>query len=193
MIRRVALVSAICIIVAATPVTAASHTVSVVDFAFTQSQVSVALGDSVRWDNTGSFTHSTTGDSPLALWSIDLPSGGAGTRSFRQAGTFRYHCRFHSSMTGAVQVPMRASDTTPKVDQQVTLSVATIGAPAGYRYSIQRRAPGGSFKTWKAITGKSTSFKGKSTGTWRFRSRLVRTADGAASGWSPSISVRVHA
>ena len=50
MIGRVALVSAICIIVAATPVTAASHTVSVVDFAFTQSRVSVALGDSVRWD-----------------------------------------------------------------------------------------------------------------------------------------------
>ncbi len=96
MIRRVALVSAICIIVAAAPVTAASHTVSVVDFGFSGGRLSVALGDSVRWANTGSFTHSTTGDSPLDLWSIDLPPGGAGTRSFRQAGTFRYHCRFHS-------------------------------------------------------------------------------------------------
>jgi plastocyanin len=193
MIRRLVCVSAICIVVGAAPVAAATHTVTVVDFAFKGGQVSVALGDTVRWDNTGGFTHSTTGDPPLALWSIDIPAGGAKTRTFRQAGTFGYYCRFHSQMVGAVKVPMRVSDSTPRAGQEVTLTVATVGAPAGYCYSIQRQAPGGSFKTWKAITGRTTHFKSKNTGTWHFRSRLLRTADGATSGWSPLLRIRIHA
>lgn len=191
MIRRVALAGAALVLAMAAPVSADMLDVTIVDFAFNGGQVAASLGNTVRWTNNGSFKHSTTGDAPLKLWSIDIASGQARTRAFRQAGTFGYHCRFHPSMEGRVRVPLETSNAIPVPNEAVILTVATVNAPAGYKYVIQRKAPGGSFQAWKTITSQTTQFKSGIDGTWRFRARLLRISNGAKSGWSPTLSVHV--
>jgi hypothetical protein len=114
-------------------------------------------------------------------------------RAFNQAGTFPYHCRFHSGMTGRVRVPLKASDQQVSPGHQTTIFAATAAAPTGFRYVIQRRAPGAAFTPWKSITTRSTTFRSNVAGDWRFRARLRRVADGAHSDWSPVLIVHVGA
>ncbi len=191
MIRRVALAAAALVLAMAAPVSADLLDVTIVDFAFNGGQVAASLGNTVRWTNNGTFKHSTTGDAPLNLWSIDVASGQARTRIFRQAGTFGFHCRFHSSMVGRVRVPLETSNPIPVPNEAVTLTVATVNAPAAFKYVIQRKAPGGTFQAWKTITAGTTQFKSGTIGTWRFRARLQRISNGAKSGWSPTLSIHV--
>lgn len=193
MIRRLALVSAALALSSVAPAAASSHDVTIVDFAFQGGNVSAALGDTVRWTNSGGFTHSSTGDSPLKLWTADVPPTEGRTIHFEQAGSFGFHCRFHSGMVGSVKVPITASDTTPQTGQATTLRVRTSGAPAGFRTIIQRKAEGGSFRAWKTISGQTTIFKSSTAGTWRFRARLQRISTGARSGWSPQLVIKVTA
>lgn len=132
-------------------------------------------------------------DAPLKLWSADAPPTQARTIHFEQAGTFGFHCRFHSSMVGSVRVPIRASSTSMLVGQSITLRVRTGAAPAGFRTIIQRKAPGGSFAAWKTITGQTVTFRSSTAGTWRVRARLQRISTGARSGWSPQMAIQVVA
>jgi plastocyanin len=191
MIRRVTPACAALILVLAAPVGASTLDIGMVDNAYDNPNVVATLGDNVRWANNGAHTHSTTGNSPLHLWSIDVSPSQNRTRTFRQAGTYPFHCRFHSSMVGSVKVPMQTSDPTPAVNQVITLTVATVSAPAAYTYLIQRKAPGGTFQAWKTITTRTTHFKTGTAGTWRFRARLKRISNGAKSGWSPTLNVDV--
>jgi plastocyanin len=76
--------------------------VKVVDFAFKPGTVTIPKGSAVKWINKGSVTHSTTSDT--GLWSKDLKPGDSFKRTFKRVGTFKYHCRFHSNMTGKISV-----------------------------------------------------------------------------------------
>ena len=65
----------------------------------------------VTWHNTtATTTHSVTSgadfsDTGLNYWpSHDLSPGTDFMRTFKAAGTFIYHCRFHSSMVGKIKV-----------------------------------------------------------------------------------------
>jgi plastocyanin len=66
-------------------------------------KVQVTAGQKVTWTNTDGFPHTVTADNG----SFDSGPVAAGTsyaRTFKQAGTFAYHCKIHSRMHGTVVV-----------------------------------------------------------------------------------------
>jgi plastocyanin len=77
--------------------------VKIVDFAFKPATLHVAKGTRVVWTNTGGVAHTTTANG--GAWdSGTLAPGATFARTFRKAGTFKYHCAIHSSMTGKIIV-----------------------------------------------------------------------------------------
>jgi plastocyanin len=63
--------------------------------------VSIARGDVVKWVNRDNVSHTSTGSG----WdSGNVAPGDSFRRRFRRAGTFRYRCSIHPSMTGTVVV-----------------------------------------------------------------------------------------
>jgi plastocyanin len=86
----------------------AAATVSAGDnLAFTPSSVTIAVGQSVCWQNTGNMTHIVTeavNPGQIPLFSSNLPSGQAYVYKFNISGSFNYRCNQHSNMTGTVIV-----------------------------------------------------------------------------------------
>lgn len=174
----------------ALPASAATKTITIQDFSFGSSPT-VSPGDQVLWDNEGSFTHNAT-RATFPTWQLTVPSGDTAGRTFTQAGAFAFKCTIHPSMTGTVKVRVKASPASGTSATTFTITVGTKTADAGSTYVIQRKAPGGSFKAWKTTTAKSVTFKSSVKGTWAFRSKIVKTASGTGSGFSPAASVSIN-
>ncbi len=82
---------------------AATHNISIVDFAFQPQSDTINAGDTIRWTNNGTFPHTSTSDS--GLWnSGTLSSGQSYSLRLTLVGTHPYHCAFHPSMTGTIVV-----------------------------------------------------------------------------------------
>lgn len=81
---------------------AALNEVSVVEFSFQPSAITIPQGDQVRWVNDGSVPHTIT--SNTGLFNQTLGVDGQFTYQFGQPGTFIYHCEFHPQMVGSVTV-----------------------------------------------------------------------------------------
>ena len=83
----------------------ASKTVDVAisGFAFSPETITVNVGDSVRWTNNDSVTH-TASEVNLVFNTDPLSPGESATLLMDQAGSFDYFCVFHHSMTGLVIV-----------------------------------------------------------------------------------------
>ena len=68
--------------------------VSIRDFSFSPSAISVKVGTTVTWTNNGPSAHTTTSDG--GAWdSGTLGAGGTFQHTFMQTGTFGYHCTIH--------------------------------------------------------------------------------------------------
>ncbi len=85
------------------PPAGAANAVTIVDFAFQSSSLSVAKGTSVTWTNTGSVGHTVTADD-ASFTSPTIPGGGTFAHTFDTAGAFAYHCSIHSKMKATVTV-----------------------------------------------------------------------------------------
>lgn len=184
-----ALLLAAALLVPASPATAADATVTVANNAFSPANVTVGLGDTVTWNFPDAVSHTST--SNQGFWDSGAKSGGASfARTFGSAGRYGYHCTFHSSMTGSVRVPVRA---TGSAAGGWTLRWATAKAPATRDYDVQVRHEGDSSWTWlRRNTAKPTaSFDPARTGTWQVRARTSNTDAGKSSGWSPVKAVPV--
>jgi len=68
---------------------------------FRPARVTIARGDVVKWVNRDNVAHTSTGD---AWNSGTVAPGETFRRRFRRAGTFRYRCTIHPTMTGVVVV-----------------------------------------------------------------------------------------
>ena len=78
-------------------------TVSIQDFSFSPSQITVAPGTKVTWTNEGPSPHTTTADD--GSWdSGTLQQGEDFSFTFDQPGTYTYHCSIHPDMTATVKV-----------------------------------------------------------------------------------------
>jgi plastocyanin len=111
------------------PGSAATVHVSIVDFGFSPSSITVAAGTTVTWTNTGSVMHSVSSNSGAFDSSPTCPTGpcispgSSFSHVFAQAGSFSYHCRVHSNMTGTVIVnaaPGATTTTTPGTNPPAT-------------------------------------------------------------------------
>ena len=82
---------------------AASASVTMGDFFFSPASVTVAVGDTVSWRNTGEAPHNATADDG-SFSTPDLNKGQSASHTFSQAGTFSYICTIHPNMKGTVRV-----------------------------------------------------------------------------------------
>ncbi len=78
--------------------------VSIKDFSFSPATVTVKKGTKVTWTNNDSTAHTVTADSGNGPDSSTLNPGDTYSFTFSSAGTFAYHCSFHSNMHGTVVV-----------------------------------------------------------------------------------------
>ncbi|HEY2802761.1 MAG TPA: cupredoxin domain-containing protein [Actinomycetota bacterium] len=180
----------------ALPAEAATTTISIVSRTqgFNPTTVSGAEGTTFAWNNTDSIQHTSTQDSPLALWNTSTINAGA-TKSVTvaSAGAYPYHCAIHPTMTGTVKVPIKVGPATGTAATTFTITMATTAATGNFVYDVQERIGTGAWMTFKTgLTAKSTTFKATATGSYSFRSRLRdKTVAGKSSGWSPKKSISV--
>lgn len=89
---------------------AATHAVTISDFAFAPATLTIAVGDTVTWTNEDAIEHTATGagfDSGL------LAQGASFSHTFTAAGTFDYVCTPHPTMTGRIVVVAAAATPAP--------------------------------------------------------------------------------
>jgi plastocyanin len=181
----------------AVPAQAATKSISIVNttVGFDPDPVSGAQGTTFAWTNNDSVrTHTSTQDSPLALWNTGNVSPGV-TKSVAvtSAGAYPYHCSIHPFMTGTVRVPIKVSMTSGATATTFTITMATTNATGSFVYDLQERIGSGAWTAFKTgITTKSTTFKASATGSYSFRSRIRDTSKANAfSGWSPKKTITV--
>ena len=167
-------------LLASAPTQAAGATVTVADMAFSPAQVRVGMGESVTWTFRDAISHTATSDD--GFFDTGAASGGA-SRSVRfpSAGSFAYHCSFHSMMRGRVTVPMAA---TGSVTDGWKLRWLVGENPKGRSYDVQVRRVGAT--TWTSLKKETTGAAGRfdpGAGAWQARARTVKKAQ--HSGWSP--------
>ena len=77
--------------------------ISISNFAFSPSQISVKAGTKVTWTNNDSASHTVTSNNG-AFGSGTLGTGATYSFVFKTPGTYSYHCAIHPSMTATVVV-----------------------------------------------------------------------------------------
>lgn len=103
--------------------------VSIIDFAFSPSAITISANESVVWTWAGASVHSSSSDT--GLWDSGILSPGSQfTNAFPTAGTFPYHCNVHSFMTGSVTVQAQVqTNAPPAVSLASPANGATFPAP----------------------------------------------------------------
>jgi len=96
----------------AVPAIATSQTVVIQNFTFVPQNVTINVRESVTWSNKDPLEHTATSDSGV-FDTGTIPSLGGKTITFNAAGTYPYHCTFHSFMQGTVTVLGPAPTTAP--------------------------------------------------------------------------------
>ena len=71
--------------------------------AFSESTITISLGDMITWTNQDSAPHSATADNG-EFDSGTLNNGDTFTFIFNTAGTYTYHCAIHNGMTATIIV-----------------------------------------------------------------------------------------
>jgi plastocyanin len=82
---------------------AASSSVTIKNFLFNPSSVSVHVGDTVKWTNQDSALHTATAND-RSFDTGTLKQGKSGSHKFTKAGSIAYTCSLHPNMKGTVVV-----------------------------------------------------------------------------------------
>ena len=82
---------------------AASASVTMGDYFFSSASVTISVGDTVTWHNSGQAPHTATAnDGSFDTGTVN--SGGSASHTFNSPGTFSYICTIHPNMKGTVRV-----------------------------------------------------------------------------------------
>ena len=80
-----------------------TNTVTIEDYSFQPSTLTVPKGTTVTWHNQGSVDHTVTSDTK-GLFDSRVGPGKEFSFSFSTPGTYNYHCSIHTSMHGTIVV-----------------------------------------------------------------------------------------
>jgi LPXTG-motif cell wall-anchored protein len=109
---------------------AANGSVTIVDFEFQPSSISVDQGDTVTWTNNGPTAHSAT--APDGSFDTGIfPAGQSRSHTFNDAGTFSYICTPHPNMHGTIVVRASQSGGGDTPDSSAGGSGDTGGSSGG--------------------------------------------------------------
>jgi plastocyanin len=95
-------------------VQAADVAVTIMNFKFDPTPLTIPVGTTVVWTNQDTAPHTATSD-PGSAFTFDtgmLQKGQSGKITFNQAGTFTYFCSVHPNMHGTVTVSQASGSTT---------------------------------------------------------------------------------
>jgi plastocyanin len=81
-----------------------ADSISVKNFAFNPSTLTIKTGTKVTWVNDDSVAHTITFDSGMVPNSPILSPGQSYSVTFANLGSFNYHCSIHPMMLGTVIV-----------------------------------------------------------------------------------------
>src|SRR5688572_19229351 len=90
---------------------AATHAVTIANFAFSPPMLTVTSGDTVTWTSEDSTVHTAT-SATGAFDSGDLAQGESFSFTFTTPGTYAYICSPHPDMTGQIVVQAAAPAAT---------------------------------------------------------------------------------
>jgi plastocyanin len=76
-------------------------TVSIKNFTMDPTTVMIKAGEAVAWTNDDAPSHTATMDD-VECSTDSIASGTTAKLKFNVAGTYKYHCRIHASMTGFI-------------------------------------------------------------------------------------------
>ncbi len=105
---------------------AATHAVTIADFAFSPATLTITAGDTVTWTNNDQVVHTATSTTG-AFDSGDLDQGESFSFTFTNPGTYDYLCTPHPTMTGQIVVQAAA----PAPTAAPTAAPATQPPPGG--------------------------------------------------------------
>ncbi len=74
------------------------------EWAYTPAELSVKLGTTVLWTNTGAVAHTVTADDGQAFDSGTIDPKATFSLTPNAPGTFAYHCTFHAWMKATILV-----------------------------------------------------------------------------------------
>lgn len=126
----------------AAPAGAATVALSVHDFAFSPTPLTITAGTTVTVTNSGAATHTWTSDpgDPKQWNSGNVAPGASFSVTFPTAGTYSYHCNIHPFMTGTIVVtaatpattapPVTTPATAPPNTSPVATTPVTVAAGA---------------------------------------------------------------
>jgi len=97
--------------------TAATADAEIRDFAFAPATLSVPVGSTVTWRNTGEAPHTVTAEDG-SFDSDMIAAGGSWARKFETAGSFAYFCAFHPDMAGTITVTTAAAVASSSPTQE---------------------------------------------------------------------------
>jgi plastocyanin len=87
-----------------TPPASSNVTVSIKNFSFNPSILTIKVGIKVTWVNDDGVNHTITSDSGSQLNSATILPGQSFDFTFNGVGTSNYHCSIHPMMKGTVVV-----------------------------------------------------------------------------------------
>ena len=74
------------------------------EWTFTPNDLTVSVGTTITWTNTGAVAHTATADDGASFDSGSLDPQASFSLTTDTPGTFAYHCSFHPWMTGTFTV-----------------------------------------------------------------------------------------
>jgi plastocyanin len=80
-----------------------SNDVTIQGSAFSPSNLTVKVGDTVKWTNNDKIDHTVTSDTGV-FNSGNIANGATFSFTFSTAGTYSYHCSIHTFMKGTIVV-----------------------------------------------------------------------------------------
>jgi plastocyanin len=179
--------------------------INIGDLRYSPADVSIYSGDAVLWVWTGPDTnHSVTSDSfdsdaGKADSQINHPVNDGYAQSFTKPGTYTFHCRVHSFMSGTVTVKPSPNTTDPNATAAPAISgfraarrgsrallTFTLSSPADLRATV-KKARGGhvlkevDFGAPPGTTHRRVSFGKLKPGSYRVTLVAVDRASGLSS------------
>ncbi|SEW15642.1 Plastocyanin [Cognatiyoonia koreensis] len=100
---RITAGAAVALPMMATTAVAATHTVTIQNFAFNPANLTISAGDTVTWINADSTQHSAL-DLGGAFDTNLINPGASASLTFNGRGTFNYRCGPHQNMRGSITI-----------------------------------------------------------------------------------------
>ena len=91
-------------VITTTQTSVSNVTVTLSNFAFSPASLNIKVGDTVTWINKDAVMHTVVSDTAGIFESGNLAQNATFSYTFTSAGTFKYHCSIHPSMTGTIIV-----------------------------------------------------------------------------------------